>query len=184
MQSENESKVGNKLALSLFISGLITVVLLYINPVWGGEIINFLYGLIGALIVINVIYLGRIVFKIWKSKGDRKKLYRTCLVILINVPFLLSFAFIGIVLQTNLRITFTNSTDTALTDVKLIGCEDYVIPTLGSGQSKTIWVDVQNDCSVSVVYEIDGKLVQEEVVGYATPGSGERVKYTLGKRGE
>lgn len=182
MQSKNESKLGNKLALSLFVSGFITLIFLYISPTWSGDIVDFLYGLTVALIVINVVYFGRLVFKIIKSKGDRKKLYRTCMVMLINVPFLASFAFVGVIIKSHLRITFTNSTEKVLTDVRLIGCEDYTIPKLNIGQSKTIWVEVQNDCAVSVVYEIEGQVAQEIVVGYATPGFGEKVKYTLVKK--
>lgn len=180
MQSKKERKVGHRLALILFICGLATIVLMYVGTGKSEDLVSFLIGLTGALAVINLLYLGRLFLRIVKDKGDRKKLYKTCMVMLINVPFLLSFAFVGMVLKTNLRITFTNSTSMALTDVKLIGCEDYTIPTLGVGKSKTVWVDVLKDCSVSIVYKHNGEETREEVVGYATPGYGERVKYAIG----
>lgn len=180
MEIKKDSRIGHKLALLLFVTSLVTLVLIYISPQWLGELLDFLYGIIGVLILVNIIYLGRLVFKIMKSKGDRKKLYNTCMVMLINVPFLLSFMFVAFIIKSNLRITFTNETGVALTNIKMTGCEDFTIPSLAKGQSKTIWVDVNKDCSVSIIYEKEGALIEEKVVGYATPGFGERVKYTLG----
>lgn len=180
MESKKDSRTGHRLAFLLFVTSLVTLVLIYISPQWLGELLDFLYGIIGALVLVNVIYLGRLVFKIIKSRGDRKKLYNTCMVMLINVPFLLSFMFVAFVIKSNLRITFTNETGVALTNIKMTGCEDFTIPLLAKGQSKTIWVDVNNDCSVSIIYEKEGAVIEEKVVGYATPGFGERVKYAIG----
>ena len=47
-----------------------------------------------------------------------------------------------------MRITFTNSTQNKLTDIKIVGCETEYISELKPNESKTVWVEITGDCSI------------------------------------
>ena len=78
-----------------------------------------------------------------------------------------------------MRITFINSTDNLLTDINIVGCEDEHISELKPNESKTVWVGITGDCSISLEYLENGKLKKETVAGYVTSGMGQKIKHEI-----
>jgi hypothetical protein len=78
-----------------------------------------------------------------------------------------------------MRITFTKSTDKKLTDINILGCKTQYISELKPNESKTIWVGITGDCSITLEYLENGKLKKETVAGYVTNGMGQKMKHKI-----
>ncbi|GAB3425013.1 hypothetical protein GCM10027516_26460 [Niabella aquatica] len=78
-----------------------------------------------------------------------------------------------------LRITCTNNTGADLTDINITGCSDGHINYLQQAESKTLYMSIKADCSISVDYLWNGHRMQEEVIDYVTPGMGQKVHYKI-----
>ncbi|SHF79141.1 hypothetical protein SAMN05444396_101411 [Flavobacterium segetis] len=78
-----------------------------------------------------------------------------------------------------MRITFTNSTQTTLTDINIVGCGGGHIDKLKVGESKTVWVDITGDCSIDINYLSNGQRKEETVAGYVTSSMGEKVNHKI-----
>jgi hypothetical protein len=61
---------------------------------------------------------------------------------LLNIPVILFYCWVAIILLDTMRITFTNSTQTTLTNINIVGCGGGHIDKLEVGESKTVWVDI------------------------------------------
>lgn len=90
------------------------------------------------------------------------------------------YCWIAIILIDTLRITFTNTTETILNDIKIIGCGGGHIDKLEVGESKTIWVRITGDCSIFINYLSNGQRKEETVAGYVTTSMGQKVKFKIG----
>ena len=93
---------------------------------------------------------------------------------------MLIYGWVAMVLLNNMRITFTNSTQTVLTDIKIDGCEPAQIDKLDPGATKTIWVGITGDCSINIYYLKNGQAQREEVAGYVTTNMGQKMNYNIG----
>ncbi len=89
------------------------------------------------------------------------------------------FIWFSLILIGNMRITFTNSTQNKLTDIKIIGCETEYISELKPNESKTVWVGITGDCYITLEYLENGILKKETVVGYVTNGMGQKMKHKI-----
>ena len=78
-----------------------------------------------------------------------------------------------------MRITFTNSTQNKLSDIKIIGCETEYISELKPNESKTVWVGITGDCYITLEYLENGILKKETVAGYVTNGMGQKMKHKI-----
>ena len=78
-----------------------------------------------------------------------------------------------------MRITFTNSTQNKLTDIKIVGCETEHISELEPNESKTVWVGITGDCSITLEYLENGEQKKEMVAGYVTNGMGQKMKHKI-----
>ena len=96
---------------------------------------------------------------------------------LINLPIMFLFIWFSLVLIGNMRITFTNSTQNKLTDIKIVGCETEYISELKPNESKTVWVEITGDCSINLEYLENEELKKEMVSGYVTSGMGQKIKH-------
>ena len=100
---------------------------------------------------------------------------------LINIPIMVLYCWVSLILLDTMRITFTNPTQSTLTDINIIGCETEHIDELGPGQSKLVWVTIKGDCSIDMDYLFNGQRKEEMVVGYATGLMGQKVTHIIGK---
>lgn len=76
-----------------------------------------------------------------------------------------------------MRITFTNSTQSTLTNINIVGCGGGHIDKLEVGESKTVWVDITG--SINVDYLSNGQQKEETVAGYVTSSMGQKVNHKI-----
>ncbi|MFA5032934.1 MAG: hypothetical protein WC614_07940 [bacterium] len=181
MKADKYVRLGKLTAIISFllgtaILGLYCLTFSLVFPTIGCLFIDFV-GLI------NVGILIALVIKATKDSDNKRKLYKTCGFMLLNIPVMLFYCWIGSVLLDTMRITFINSTQTELTDIKIIACEPKHIDKLKLGQSKTVWIHITCDCSINIEYILNGQR-KEENLGYASSGMGCKMKYNIGGQNE
>ena len=99
---------------------------------------------------------------------------------LLNIPVVILYCWLGLTLENTVRITFINSTGTEIKDLKIDGCEEKYIQKLSSGQNKTVWVSIPHDCEVNITYQLNGQTKQEDVTGYVTNEGGYKMTFKIG----
>ena len=78
-----------------------------------------------------------------------------------------------------MRITFTNEINTEIIDIDIVGCGGGHIEKLEVGESKTVWVSITGDCSITISYMSDGQRKQEIVAGYVTSSMGQKLNHKI-----
>ena len=154
MDSNRKIKTGKLTALVSFIFGTSIFGLYFLTSAFGLLFLG--YGFIALTGLINLYVLGTILYTAAKDKENRTILLNT------------------------MRITFTNATDTTLTDINIIGCETKHIDKLEKGESKTVWVGITGDCTVNIDYLKNGEKKEENVAGYVTNSMGQKMKHNIG----
>jgi hypothetical protein len=182
MTTERHIKLGRQTALISFLLGTAIFGLYFLTSSF--ELLFIGYGFIALTGIINIGILISMLVKANKDKDDRKKLLATCGLMLLNIPVLLFYCWVAIILLDTMRITFTNSTQTTLTNINIVGCGGGHIDKLEIGQSKTVWVDITGDCSISVDYLSNGQKKEESVAGYVTSSMGQKMKHNIGGQNE
>ena len=178
MTTERHIKLGRKTALFTFLFGTSIFALYFLTSLF--ELLFIFYGFIALIGLINFGILISILFKANNDKVNRKKLLTTCGLMLINIPVMIFYCCAVIILLNIMRITFTNSTNTTLTNIKIEGCSEETIEKLESKESKTIWIDINGDCSINIEYLSNGQKKAENVAGYITNNMGQKMKYNIG----
>ena len=135
------------------------------------------YGFIVLAGITNLIILIAILAKSKSDLTNRKRLLKTSGLMLINLPIMFLFILFSLILIGNMRITFTNSTQNKLTDIKIVGCENEYISELKPNESKTVWVEITGDYSINLEYLDNGELKKEMVAGYVISGMGQKIKH-------
>ncbi|MDT3738799.1 MAG: hypothetical protein RO257_04785 [Candidatus Kapabacteria bacterium] len=67
-----------------------------------------------------------------------------------------------------------------LSVISITGCETTHIYKLEIGENETVWIDIPNDCSISINYLTNGKRNQEVVAGYITNSMGQKMNHNIG----
>ena len=142
------------------------------------------YSFILLIGIINVCVLIFILFKANKDNENRKKLLATCGLMLLNIPVMLFYCWIAIILLNTMRITFTNDTNSTVTKINIVGCGGGYIDKLDVGESNTVWVDIEGDCSISIDYFSNGQRKHEGVAGYVTNSNGQKMNHNIGGKNE
>ncbi|MCH5596996.1 hypothetical protein [Niabella ginsengisoli] len=137
------------------------------------------YGFIALAALVNIIVFFRILLKAYSDKINRNQLLRTCGLMLLNIPVVAIYFGATLTLLNVMRIELTNSTQTLLTDVNIIGCGGGQIEKMEAGQSKTVWVKITRDCLLSIDYLSQGQRKNETVSGYVTSGMGQKIKHSI-----
>jgi hypothetical protein len=178
MNADKHIKTGKFTALVSLLIGTAIFGLYFLTSAF--ELLFVGYGFIAIAGLINLIILTTILVTAFKDKRHRKKLLLTSGLMIVNIPVMLIYCSIAIVLLNTMRITFTNATDKVMTDINIIGCEPKHIDKLEKGQSKTIWIGITGDCTINVDYVADGQRKEENVAGYVTNSMGQKMKYKIG----
>jgi hypothetical protein len=178
MDSTNLISTGQKIAITSFVGGTLIVLLFYST----NEVSLALFGLAYVIIVgiINLIILVQIIYKTYRDKANKRKLFKTAGLMLLNIPVLILYCWFAIILANTVRITFVNDTSTQLDNVKIDGCEEKHIDKLNVGESKTVWVHIPGDCGVSITYKLNGQIKTEDVTGYVTNDNGYIMTFKIG----
>lgn len=103
---------------------------------------------------------------------------------LLNIPVLFFYCWVVIILLNTMRITFTNYTQSTLTNISIVGCGGGHIDKLKVGQSETVWISITGDCSINIDYLLNGQQKEEMVVGYTTGLNGQKIKHSIGGQNE
>lgn len=170
-------KLGQLIALISFLLGTVIFGLYYLTS---HSILLFVgYGFIASAGLLNIVVLFAILIKAGKDKENRTQLIRTSGIMLLNIPVMIAYSWITIILLGTMRITFTNELNTQITDINIIGCGGGHIDKLEVGESETIWVSITGDCSISVDYLSDGQRKEEMVAGYVTSNMGQKANHKI-----
>jgi hypothetical protein len=177
MTTERHIKLGRQTALISFLLGTGIFGLYFLTSAIG--LLFFGYGFIVLTGLINLGVLIAILLRASKDVEKRKGLLMTSALMLINIPIMLVYCWVVIILLGTMRITFTNDTGAELTDIKIVGCGGGHIDKLEIGESKTAWVTITGDCSIYVDYLSNGQRKEETVVGYVTSTMGQKVNHKI-----
>ncbi len=182
MTSEKLNKLGLKTALISFLIGIAIFLFYYFTS---NFYILFLgYFFTGIACIFNLVILILIILEISKYCEIRKKFISTSLIMLFNIPIMITFVWLTLILINTMRINFKNTTQTAITDIEIIGCDLKHINKLEPNESITIWIKINNDCSIQMNYLQNKKRETETVAGYITGGMGQKMNYNIGSKSE
>ena len=182
MTTKRHIKLGRQTALISCLLGTGIFGLYFLTSSF--ELLLIGYGFIGLTALINVGVLISILVKAKNDKYNRIKLFTTCRLMLLNSPVMLFYCWVVIILLDTMRITFTNSTQTTLTNINIVGCGGGHFDKLESGESETVWIDITGDCSINIDYLSEGKKKEESVAGYLTNSMGKKMKHNIGGQNE
>jgi hypothetical protein len=182
MTTERNIKLGRQTALISFLLGSGIFGIYFLTSSF--ELLFVGYGFIALTGLINLGILISVLVKANKDKDNRKKLLTTCGLMMLNIPIMLFYCWVAIILLGTMRITFTNSTQTTLTNINIVGCGGGQIDKLEVGESETVWVDITGDCSINIDYLANGQRKEESVAGYVTSSMGQKMKHNIGGQNE
>ncbi|MGF2412486.1 hypothetical protein [Ferruginibacter sp.] len=179
---EKSLRMGKLSAIVSFLSGTIIFALYFLTS-WAGLLLVG-YVFIAITGPTNIVILVNLIRKTKSNKKHRLEFYKTCGLILLNIPVMLIYCWIATILFGTMRIRLTNTTQTELTSIRIIGCEPKFVEKLMPGQSKTVWVGITGDCSIRMVYLSNGQQKEEFIAGYVTSGMGQKMQYNIGGKNE
>jgi len=174
MIAERYIKLGRVTALVSFLIGTTIFGFYYLTSAF--ELLFLGYDFIALSVLINIGVLIAIMVKARKDTANRKRLLNTSGLMLLNIPIMIAYCWVAIILLGTMRITFSNDTQTILTDINIVGCGGGHIDKLEIGESETVWVNITGDCSILVDYLTNGQRKSETVAGYVTSSMGQKVK--------
>lgn len=178
MTTEQHIKLGRQTAIISFLLGTLIFGVYFLTSSF--EVLLLGYSFIAFIGLINLGVLITILVQANKDKNNRAKLFTTCGLMLLNIPILLFYCGLLLILLNTMRITFTNSTQTPLTNIHIVGCGGGHIDKLEVGESETVWVDITGDCSLKIDYLANGQKKEESVAGYITSNMGQKMMYYIG----
>jgi hypothetical protein len=144
------------------------------------------YGIYGYLFFLFALPINFIlfIFLVIKSRkcDDSRKIHQSIGFMLLNFPVAILYFGIGIYFTGVMRMTIKNTTGNDIKNIKIIGCEKKELPVLKNGESESVWIDINGDCSISLSYiDVNGKLEIETVIGYVCSGMGQKIVYSIGQ---
>jgi hypothetical protein len=171
-------KTAKLTALVSFVGGTCILLLYYFSGDSSLLFLGYAYAAIAGLINLGVFIA--LLISAYKGTRNRKRIVLTCGLMLLNVPVLLFYCWFAIRLLNTMRVTFINTTQTELTDIKIVGCEPKTIERLKPGESQTVWIAITGDCSIDIEYSVNGKNETENISGYCTNDMGQKLTYKIG----
>ncbi len=178
MTDAQSIKLGRYTALLSFTIGTSILFFFYMTSADMYLFIGYIYAIFAG--IVNLIVL---LFLIQRKKDsvNRKQYSITYLLVLLNIPVLALYCFLGIFLLNVMRITFGNATDSTLYDIHITGCENHSINQLKPGESKCIWVGIHGDCSIDIDYLHNDERKAVNVAGYVTNSMGQSIEFNIGE---
>jgi hypothetical protein len=173
---------NDQLAQSLRVTALVTFLLgtaIFLACCFISD--KFLWLGYGYIVVAGLVNLS--LFSVALGEGIRSKSRKVMLsagVLLLNIPAMLFYVWLWLVLSDIAWITFTNATAHELTALRVEGCEEIALENMQPGERTTVWISIPHDCSVYLFYQSQGDTVRAVVEGYITPGLGGPMNYNIG----
>lgn len=141
------------------------------------------YGLlfIPFAFIVNVIVL--IIILVVANKKGIKGPFRSIYAMLLNIPYSIFCLWFAIFLMGYYRVTIINDTKSKITNIKLTGCDSESVKSIESGESETVWIDINNDCSLHISFVDKNGVIQTDIVaGYLCSGMGQSDDYHISGR--
>lgn len=131
------------------------------------------------LIILNVFFLLFFLFKCFQNKITYRALKQSGIILSANIPIAILYFFFVNFLLSIIRVTVVNHSGQDITNIRITGCENKAIALLKNDSSKTVWIDISQDCSVDIHFWRDGKIKNVNIIGYATSLMGQKVTYEI-----
>jgi hypothetical protein len=175
-------KIGRQIANASFLIGTLLLLLFYFSGNSEGLLlIVFSYFVLIGIVLFNLVFAIILLRKGMSDERENSPFFRALRRMLLNIPIAVLYFFIVLQLADTMRITFVNDIrEEAISNIKIVGCENEIIDHLDMGESENVWIDISGDCSIFIEYKFHGKTHREEVFGYVTGGMGQRGIYHIG----
>ena len=126
-----------------------------------------------GLVCVTVFYIGLRRCDIELRRPWSLRATRTATLLVGNVPIAMVCAVIGIYLTGLFRVTLVNESGAPITQITLTSPGETVqIARLDPGESRQVYLSIDNDGEVMLTATQNGQRVQESVAGYVTNGMG------------
>lgn len=178
MTSEKYVRLGRMTALVSFLAGTVILLLYFISMSGIFAFIGLFFMMLAGLV--NIVILLLLLIRALNDAPYRTKLLKTAGVMLLNIPIVFIYFFIGGIIANTLRVTFNNNTKNTLTDIHINGCSIKHIDKLNAGESTTIWLKIPHDCAVNIDYVQNNTRKKAEVASYITNDGGQQITYIIG----
>jgi hypothetical protein len=178
MKYFKKEKLGKTVALISFLLGSILIGLYFF--IEKAELLLIGYIFIILIVIVNIaVFIASIVEAV-NNKLLRKKLLTNSAIMLLNIPVAFFYFWLMLILLNTIRLTLVNPTDSKLTDLNISGCESKLIDELEPGESETVWISINNDCSVILTFKEEKIEKTETIIGYATNMGGRKARHKIG----
>ena len=177
MKTEQQLKLGRRTALVSFLLGTGILVLDYFFASFEMLVVGFAF--IVITFFVNIIVLISILIRAYRDKENRSKAIRTSLLMLLNIPAMFLYIELASILSGFMRITFTNTTMSTVSNVDIVGGEGGYIDKLEPGESETVWVKLTTDNQIGIYYLSNGQPLKEAVTGYLLGSEGKRMHHDI-----
>jgi hypothetical protein len=171
-------KFGLQLALGFFVAATAILILFYLAP--STKIVLLAYQFTIVAIICNWLYALVLLFTYLRRKVSLQHLLKTLGIMALNIPVGILYSYAMVFLLNYARITFFNTTGTAIPLINIQGCEQKQIKSLEHGKSETVWVKIPTECSIYISYEINGSVRSEPVLTALKKDGGLKIRYEIG----
>ncbi len=175
-------KSGKLVALISFIGGTIIFCLFYLTS--DSTLLFLGYGYAFLIGLVNLGILVTLLTGAYRNASLRRNAFKTCFMMLLNIPVLVLYCYFSVILLNTMRVTFINTTQNEFTQIKITGCEPCQINKLAPGESITVWIKITGDCALDIDYIVNGIPQHETVAGYCTNDMGQKITFNIGTNQE
>lgn len=175
MTTKNLNKIGFICALTTFLIATYIITAFYLGEV------NIIGN--GLLFIPIAFVINLIVLILLHLSAKRKQIETPTLsinIMLSNIPIGIVYICFAFFLMSYFRVTINNDTRDSIFNIKLYGCDNKTISKLEPGESETIWIHLENDCSLNINYSIEKKIIKKDIIaGYLCSGMGQPETYNI-----
>lgn len=164
-------------ALISFFTGT-GLLIFYYNEMSILTMLNSSY-LVLLIIILNIFLLLIFLFKCFQNKISYEAFKQSGIILSANIPIAILYFFVVNFLLSIIRVTVINHSGQDITNIRITGCENKTIALLENDESKTVWIDIPQDCSVNIHFWRDGKNNNLNIIGYATSLMGQKATYEI-----
>jgi hypothetical protein len=167
MTTKKLNRIGSVTALVTFLIGTIILVGFYYYPDGNFEDygLTFIqYALVANIIILIVILSIALIRKMQKP-------IRGVVMMLLNIPYAVFCIWFAMYLYGFYRLTVVNDLLETYYNIEVVGCDYQRIPELEPGESETLWLKIQGDCSIKMSYlDEEGLFSEYYIQDYVTKG--------------
>lgn len=179
MNSELNIRLGRKIFGGSFLLGTFIFIANILTNNSSLLIVGYIF--LTLAILLNIGILITIIINTITDNLNRKALLKTGGLIILNIPVALTYIAITMALMNVMIVTIENTYETAISSIRIEGCESIAFDRLEPKEKHTVWIDIKTDCQINVSYNQNNERRTENVIGYVSAGMGKRIKYEIGK---